>query len=81
MSELQASLTVRPRELPADSFVQSWDWAYGQTPEFEYVISNTFQWGQVVSAHVIVHVYPTFLCAFISYHVFIRRARFTRDTV
>ncbi|KAI9574432.1 hypothetical protein HD554DRAFT_35481 [Boletus coccyginus] len=29
------------------SELQSWDWAYGQTPEFEYIISNTFQWGQL----------------------------------
>ncbi|KAG9317692.1 hypothetical protein JVU11DRAFT_1905 [Chiua virens] len=38
MSELQASLT------PC-----SWDWAYGQTPEFEYVISGAFKWGQLTS--------------------------------
>jgi len=31
------------------SDLQSWDWAYGQTPEFEYVISKTFEWGQLTS--------------------------------
>jgi len=28
---------------------KSWDWAYGQTPEFEYVIERNFGWGDVVS--------------------------------
>ncbi|KAF9226770.1 Lipoyltransferase and lipoate-protein ligase [Gyrodon lividus] len=28
--------------------LQSWDWAYGQTPEFEYFVGKTFEWGQVV---------------------------------
>jgi len=31
------------------STVQSWNWAYGQTPEFTYIIHNTFSWGTVVS--------------------------------
>lgn len=52
MSELQASvLIVRPKDLLTDSFVQSWDWAYGQTPEFEDVISAAFQWGELVGLH------------------------------
>jgi hypothetical protein len=62
MSELQASLlTVRPRGLKTDPFVQSWDWAYGQTPEFEYVINNMFQGERLVRlhSHVIIHVYRT----------------------
>jgi len=25
----------------------SWDWAYGQTPEFTYTIDETFSWGEV----------------------------------
>ncbi|KAF8450260.1 hypothetical protein L210DRAFT_2377354 [Boletus edulis BED1] len=29
------------------SELRSWDWVYGQTPEFEYVISNTFHWGEL----------------------------------
>jgi len=29
--------------------VQSWNWAYGQTPEFTYTVHNTFSWGTVVS--------------------------------
>ncbi|KIJ69859.1 hypothetical protein HYDPIDRAFT_104496 [Hydnomerulius pinastri MD-312] len=28
----------------------SWEWAYGQTPEFEYVVSKTFEWGEVTSS-------------------------------
>ncbi|KAH7888238.1 hypothetical protein F5I97DRAFT_1806149 [Phlebopus sp. FC_14] len=27
----------------------SWDWAYGQTPEFEYVLHRRFHWGEVTS--------------------------------
>ncbi|KAI6034954.1 hypothetical protein F5J12DRAFT_710523 [Pisolithus orientalis] len=26
-----------------------WDWAYGQTPEFEYVLEKRFRWGDVTS--------------------------------
>ena len=29
-------------------FFKSWEWGYGQTPEFEYVIDGAFKWGQVV---------------------------------
>ncbi|KAF9238816.1 Lipoyltransferase and lipoate-protein ligase [Melanogaster broomeanus] len=29
--------------------LRSWDWAYGQTPEFEYVVSKVFEWGEVTS--------------------------------
>lgn len=32
---------------------KSWDWAYGQTPEFEYAIERNFGWGDVVSFLVI----------------------------
>ncbi|KAJ1921410.1 hypothetical protein H4219_000727 [Mycoemilia scoparia] len=28
--------------------LKTWDWLYGQTPEFTYTLSNTFDWGQVV---------------------------------
>jgi hypothetical protein len=28
---------------------QEWDWAFGQTPEFTYSISRSFEWGNVVS--------------------------------
>ncbi|KIM54037.1 hypothetical protein SCLCIDRAFT_1222336 [Scleroderma citrinum Foug A] len=27
----------------------SWDWAYGQTPEFEYAIERNFGWGDVIA--------------------------------
>ena len=30
-------------------FLQSWDWSYGQTPEFEYTVTGSFVWGDVVS--------------------------------
>ncbi|TFY67634.1 hypothetical protein EVJ58_g1479 [Rhodofomes roseus] len=29
----------------------SWNWAYGQTPEFSHTINNTFAWGQL-TAHI-----------------------------
>ncbi|RDB20159.1 Lipoate-protein ligase A [Hypsizygus marmoreus] len=35
MDELRASLL-------------SWDWAYGQTPEFTYMIENSFKWGNMM---------------------------------
>jgi hypothetical protein len=30
-------------------FVQEWNWAFGQTPEFTYSVSRAFGWGDVVS--------------------------------
>jgi len=27
----------------------SWEWAYGQTPEFVYSIKNSFAWGDVIA--------------------------------
>jgi hypothetical protein len=27
---------------------QSWDWRFGQTPEFTYMVKNSFDWGDVV---------------------------------
>jgi len=27
--------------------LRSWDWQYGQTPEFTYTLTNTFTWGTV----------------------------------
>ncbi|KAJ7739847.1 Lipoyltransferase and lipoate-protein ligase [Mycena metata] len=29
--------------------LKSWDWLYGQTPEFTYTISETFAWGSVTA--------------------------------
>ncbi|KAJ8588917.1 Lipoyltransferase and lipoate-protein ligase [Rhizopogon salebrosus TDB-379] len=29
----------------------SWDWAFGQTPEFEYTVTGSFTWGDV-TAHI-----------------------------
>ncbi|KAL4065143.1 hypothetical protein V8B97DRAFT_1867378 [Scleroderma yunnanense] len=29
--------------------LRSWDWAYGQTPEFEYTLERKFGWGDVIS--------------------------------
>ncbi|KAJ7755839.1 hypothetical protein B0H16DRAFT_706444 [Mycena metata] len=31
------------------SELKSWDWLYGQTPEFTYTISETFAWGSVTA--------------------------------
>lgn len=28
--------------------LQSWEWQFGQTPEFTYTISNVFEWGTAV---------------------------------
>jgi len=33
------------KELP------SWNWAFGQTPEFTYAINHSFTWGNVVSSY------------------------------
>ena len=27
---------------------QTWDWAFGQTPEFTHTLQRTFSWGEVV---------------------------------
>ena len=27
--------------------LKSWDWLYGQTPEFSHTLSGSFDWGQV----------------------------------
>ncbi|KAL0950068.1 hypothetical protein HGRIS_010072 [Hohenbuehelia grisea] len=29
--------------------LRSWDWLYGQTPEFTYVVKQTFDWGEVTA--------------------------------
>ncbi|KAG6820695.1 hypothetical protein H0H93_013214 [Arthromyces matolae] len=29
--------------------LHTWDWAYGQTPEFTYTVSQTFDWGDVTA--------------------------------
>uniref|UniRef100_D8PNI2 Putative lipoate-protein ligase A n=1 Tax=Schizophyllum commune (strain H4-8 / FGSC 9210) TaxID=578458 RepID=D8PNI2_SCHCM len=43
-------------EAQADGYIKkgmeelpSWEWAYGQTPEFEYTVSKTFPWGVVTA--------------------------------
>ena len=28
---------------------QTWDWAFGQTPEFTYTMEHAFSWGRLVS--------------------------------
>ena len=28
--------------------LKTWDWAYGQTPEFTYTLERTFGWGTIV---------------------------------
>ncbi|KAF9450152.1 Lipoyltransferase and lipoate-protein ligase [Macrolepiota fuliginosa MF-IS2] len=33
----------------------SWEWAYGQTPEFTYTIDNTFSWGKATAKIVSKH--------------------------
>ncbi|KAF8338792.1 uncharacterized protein EI90DRAFT_3039189 [Cantharellus anzutake] len=38
-----------PRIQEVRKELQSWEWAYGQSPEFTHVIANTFSWGKVVS--------------------------------
>lgn len=32
---------------PVTRMLQSWNWAYGQTPEFIYNIKKTFEWGDI----------------------------------
>ncbi|KAL1660476.1 hypothetical protein GGF50DRAFT_91240 [Schizophyllum commune] len=43
-------------EAKADEYIRkgmeelpSWEWAYGQTPEFQYTVSKTFPWGVVTA--------------------------------
>ncbi|KAL1685239.1 hypothetical protein GGG16DRAFT_98041, partial [Schizophyllum commune] len=43
-------------EAKADGYIRkgmeelpSWEWAYGQTPEFQYTVSKTFPWGVVTA--------------------------------
>jgi len=50
-------LTVSRRKLPSNRNnsddqlfgTQTWDWAYGQTPEFTYTLEHTLSWGKLVS--------------------------------
>lgn len=37
-----------PPSQPVSQTIQSWDWEYGQTPEFTYTIQNSFSWGDAV---------------------------------
>lgn len=39
--------------IPDIIFVQSWGWAYGQTPEFTYSIENSFKWGNIVCVSLV----------------------------
>ena len=41
---------LRRSETLLRSVLQSWDWAYGQTPEFTYTLKNSFEWGNAVSS-------------------------------
>lgn len=37
--------------------LRSWDWTYGQTPEFSYSVTHQFDWGKAVfDVHVLVSV-------------------------
>ena len=40
-------LPQRAREMAEE--LQTWDWIYGQTPEFTNKIEKEFSWGHVVS--------------------------------
>ncbi|KAJ3568815.1 hypothetical protein NP233_g5463 [Leucocoprinus birnbaumii] len=31
------------------SELPTWEWAYGQTPEFTYTVDNTFSWGKIMA--------------------------------
>lgn len=45
-----SSAWIMSHTVKCSIFRQSWEWAYGQTPEFVYSIKNSFAWGDVVSA-------------------------------
>ena len=37
--------------------VQSWEWKYGQTPEFEYSMTKQFEWGEAVRPIPLILIY------------------------
>jgi len=49
MNELLVSPDDNAVLKTSQSTVQSWNWAYGQTPEFTYTVHKSFAWGTVVS--------------------------------
>jgi lipoate---protein ligase len=49
MAELPVRIQMGGALKPLTHILQSWDWAYGQTPEFTYSIKTTFGWGNMVS--------------------------------
>lgn len=38
--------------------IKTWDWAFGQTPEFTYTLENSFSWGKLVSGPHLVLAQP-----------------------
>ncbi|KAG6335498.1 hypothetical protein ID866_3587 [Astraeus odoratus] len=38
-----------PKAGPGHNALKGWDWAYGQTPEFEYAVEKRFEWGNVTA--------------------------------
>ncbi|EGO27983.1 hypothetical protein SERLADRAFT_462347 [Serpula lacrymans var. lacrymans S7.9] len=53
----QACMIGETDELMGDDYIHkgmkelpSWEWAYGQTPEFEYKITRSFAWGDVAAS-------------------------------
>jgi hypothetical protein len=42
--------------------LKSWEWQYGQTPQFTYVVDESFDWGGVVSRRFLFLSFFFFLC-------------------
>lgn len=41
-------VNVRVPSIITPTFVKSWDWKYGQTPEFSDTLNRSFPWGSIV---------------------------------
>lgn len=57
MDELKVRLKLRSQLVCAHELhSQTWDWRYGQTPEFTYTFSQSFEWGETVGVKTCVRV-------------------------
>lgn len=58
MDELRVSLPIHLDGVSAtQEFLQSWEWAYGQTPKFTYTLNRIFDWGDVVRRTFLLHAF------------------------
>ena len=48
MSELSVNLFLYIYGYQSNQFQQTWDWTFGQTPEFTHTLRRNFSWGEIV---------------------------------